>query len=349
LYPLRVFCRRLRLQSPFGISRGVRAEVENVFIAIAGHWGEAAPVTYHGQTAELLEDVASSIRVPDSFDQEPGRLIHDIASQIRGIRPILTAIDMAAHDAWATRQGKSLSQLWEIDERDAPPSSFTIGLDTPERMAEKIKSGTEYPILKIKLGSPDDLACLTAIRQATDKKIRVDANEGWDRETAAWWMQRLPDWNVDLVEQPLPRDDREGLRDLVQRNKGRVPIILDESVQTSRDIPQVLGLADGINIKLAKCGGLVEARCMMSLARRHGLLVMVGCMLESSLGISAAAHIAPLADFVDLDGAALLAEDPFDGVRFEEGQVRFRDRPGLGVVLRSDAGFEREGSPMPTS
>lgn len=339
---LEIVRRQLQLKSPFGISRGVRTAVENVFISVGGHWGEAAPILYHGQTAELLEEVASSIRISDCLGKQPEELLPEIAGRTRDIRPVLTAIDMAIHDAWAAGQMKSLSQLWEINERDAPPSSFTIGLDTPEGMVEKIESGRDYPILKIKLGSPDDLACLTAIRRVTDKKIRVDANEGWDRETAAWWIERLPDWNVDLVEQPLPRDDREGLRALFQLNKSRVPIILDESVQTSRDIPQVPGFADGINIKLAKCGGLAEARSMISLARHHGLLVMVGCMVESSLGISAAAHIAPLADFADLDGAALVADDPFDGVRFEQGRVRFRNRPGLGVIPAGNAGFEGE-------
>ncbi|MFH1744088.1 MAG: dipeptide epimerase [bacterium] len=328
----------MRLKSPFGISRGVRVTVENVFINLDGHWGEAVPVAYHGHTTELLQTSGEAICVPESFAVRPEEAIQQISKQIGGFRPVLAAMDMAIHDAWAANQGKTLLQMWGLAEKNAPPSSFTIGLGKPEEMAEKVESAPDFPILKVKLGAPNDLERLTAIRNATGKRIRVDANEGWDRESANWWIEQLADWDVELVEQPLPRDDHEGLRDLFKRNKGRVPIILDESVQTGSDVAQALGIADGINIKLAKCGGLLEARKMISSARNLGLLVMVGCMVESSLGISAAAHIAPLADFVDLDGAALLADDPFDGVRFEQGYARFSNRPGLGAVLREEAG-----------
>lgn len=338
----RVLTRRLKLKSPFGISRGVRTEVENVFVAVDGHWGEAVPITYLGQSAQLLEKTVESFPLPEVVGDAPEDVMPRISGAISQVRPVLAAVDMALHDAWATGQGQPLAWLWGVDRQDSPPSSFTISLGKPETMVEQLPAGEDYPILKIKLGSPDDLACLIAIRRATNKKLRVDANEGWDRETAAWWIERLPDWDVDLVEQPLHREDREGLKQLMQLNRCRVPIILDESVQTERDIPGVLGSGDGINIKLAKCGGLLEARRMISQARRHGLLVMIGCMVESSLGISAAAHLAPQADFVDLDGAALLAEDPFDGVKFDKGRVQFNNRPGLGVVLREDLCPDRE-------
>ncbi len=332
---LKVSRRQLRLKHPFGISRGTRVSVENVFVSVGDSLGEAAPVSYHGHTADLLQQAAESIRVPEFFREAPEEAISHISEAFHGPSPVLAAVDMAIHNAWAAAQGKPLWQLWNLREENAPPSSFTIGLDTPERMVQKIEDGESFPILKIKLGSKDDIACLEAIRKATDKTLRVDANEGWDRETALWWLERLPDWNVDLVEQPLPCSDVEGMRMICRKNGGRIPLILDESIQNSSDIPATSAECDGINIKLAKCGGLLEARRMISIARERGLQVMVGCMVESSLGISAAAHIAPLVDYVDLDGATLLAEDPFDGVDFEKGRICFQNRPGMGVSSRA--------------
>ena len=337
---LTVVRRLLRLKRPFGISRGTRAHVENVFVCLGSHCGEAAPVSYHGHTAEMLQQAAESLQIPNSFTREPEEVIHRLSQNREIPRPVVAAIDMAIYDAWAHERGQPLSKLWGVREEDVPTSSYTIGIDTPEQMVSKIEDGLEFPILKIKLGSKDDLSRLAAIREATSKTLRVDANEGWDRETAAWWLERLPDWNVDLVEQPLPRDDHEGMRDLCRKNQGRIPIILDESIQTSEDVLSTLGESNGINIKLAKCGGLLEARKMISIARRHGLKVMVGCMVESSLGISAAAHIAPFVDFVDLDGAALLDDDPFEGVNLTAGRICFRERPGLGVSPREGVRIE---------
>jgi len=334
--PIQVALQRLHPRFPFGISRGVRTSVENLFISLSGHLGEAAPVAYLSQTGEVLLSQSKAIRVPDYYIERPEEAIQEIRAVLGDFHPLLAAMDMAIHSAWAAGQGHPLHRIWQIEAKNAPPSSFTIALDTPERMVERLEFSGDYPILKIKLGGQDDVTRLKAIRQATTKTLRVDANEGWDRQTARWWIERLPDWNVDLVEQPLPRGDREGLLELNRINKGRIPIILDESVHISRDIPGILGTCDGINIKLAKCGGLLEARKMIHLAREHGLRIMGGCMLESSVGITAAAHLAPFVDFVDLDGAALLADDPFDGVWFEKGQVRFPDRPGLGVVFRGN-------------
>ncbi len=334
--PIQVALQRLHPRVPFGISRGVKTFVENLFVSLSGHIGEAAPVTYLGQTGEVLLNQATAIRVPDFYVERPQEAIQEIAAILPDFPSLLAAIDMAIHSAWAAGQGQPLYRLWGIEAKNAPASSFTIGLDTPERMVERLESSGDFPILKIKLGGQDDVARLKAIRQATTKTLRIDANEGWDRQTARWWIECLPNWNVDLVEQPLPRGDREGLLELNRINQGRIPIILDESVRTSHNIPGILGTCDGINIKLAKCGGLLEARKMIHLAREHNLRIMVGCMLESSLGITAAAHLAPFADFVDLDGAVLLADDPFDGVWFEKGQVRFPGRPGLGVVFRGN-------------
>src|SRR6266540_3252180 len=187
-------------------------------------------------------------------------------------------------------------------------------------MREKVHEAAAYPILKIKLGTDRDPELLRTIRDATDKPIRVDANAGWTVAKA-------------LEMQPLPPDDLEGLA-RVRAAAGELPVVVDESCLVARDIPRVAQAADGINIKLAKCGSLREALRMIATARAHGLLVMVGCMIESSLGITAAAHFTPLVDAADLDGAALTVNDPFVGAGIDGGRIRLPVEPGLGVRRR---------------
>ena len=230
------------------------------------------------------------------------------------------------------RLGQPLWRLWGLDPARAPRSSFTIALDTPERMREKVIEASSYPILKIKLGTDRDEEILKAIRDATDKPIRVDANAGWTRERAFRMLPVLRDFGVEFVEQPLPPRDLEGIAAL--RRQGVLPVIVDESCVVATDVPRVAGAADGINIKLAKCGSLREALRMVAAARAQGMLVMVGCMIESSLGITAAAHFTPLLDAADLDGAALTVNDPFRGATIEGGQICLPTEPGLGVRRR---------------
>jgi L-alanine-DL-glutamate epimerase-like enolase superfamily enzyme len=223
-------------------------------------------------------------------------------------------------------------RLWGLDPCRAPRSTFTIGLDTPERIKAKVREAEEYPILKVKLGTDRDVEILQAIRDATDKEIRVDANCGWTVKRTIRMLPVLDEFGVTVLEQPLVPHDLDGLAAVTAQ--ADIPIIADESCLTAVDIPPLVGKVDGINIKLAKCGGLREALRMIAIARAHGLMVMVGCMIESSLGITAAAHFTPLVDIVDLDGAALLADDPFDGARIDGGQVSLPNGPGLGVRRR---------------
>jgi L-alanine-DL-glutamate epimerase-like enolase superfamily enzyme len=222
--------------------------------------------------------------------------------------------------------------MWGLDPCKAPRSTFTIGLDTPERIRAKVLEAEQYPILKIKLGTDRDIEILRAIRDATDKEIRVDANCGWTVKGAIRMLPILEEFGVTVLEQPLPPEDLDGLA--VVTAQSNMPVIADESCVTSIDIPPLAGKVDGINIKLAKCGSLREALRMIAIARAHGLMVMVGCMIESSLGITAAAHVAPLVDIVDLDGAALLANDPFIGAGIDGGQLTLPSGPGLGVRRR---------------
>jgi len=201
-------------------------------------------------------------------------------------------------------------------------------------VAEKVRQAGDYEILKIKLGGEDDLELLETVRSVTDRPLRVDANEGWSFDTARSLLTHLQSMGVELVEQPFPADRLEDTREL--RRTSPLPLIADENVGRASDIPKLAGVFDGINIKLAKCGGISEALRMIAVARAHGMSVMLGCMIESSLGITAAAHLSPLVDYADLDGHVLIVNDPFEGVAIENGRLVLPDRPGLGVVRRRD-------------
>jgi L-alanine-DL-glutamate epimerase-like enolase superfamily enzyme len=252
--------------------------------------------------------------------------------KLRGNASARAALSSALHDLVGKRLGVPVYRLWGLDPCLAPKSTFTIGLDTPERITAKVREAEQYPILKVKLGTDRDLEILQAIRGATDKEIRVDANCGWTVKRAIRMLPVLDEFGVTVLEQPLLPHEHDGLAAISAQ--ADIPVIADESCLTAVDIPPLVGKVDGINIKLAKCGGLREALRMVAVARAHGLMVMVGCMIETSLGITAAAHFSPLVDIVDLDGAALLDADPFVGARIDGGQVTLPSGPGLGVRRR---------------
>jgi L-alanine-DL-glutamate epimerase-like enolase superfamily enzyme len=196
----------------------------------------------------------------------------------------------------------------------------------------KVKEAAQYPVLKVKLGTPDDRAILTAIRETTPKEIRVDANAGWTRKQAIRSLPMLEEFGVTVLEQPLAAEDLEGLAEVTRHS--RIPVVADESCLVATDIPRLVGKVDGINIKLAKTGSLREALRMIAVARAHHMMVMVGCMIESSIGITAAAQVTPLVDICDLDGAALLARDPYVGATIDNGQLKLSEAPGLGLSVR---------------
>jgi L-alanine-DL-glutamate epimerase-like enolase superfamily enzyme len=232
------------------------------------------------------------------------------------------------------RLGIPVYKLWGLNPHGAPPSSFTIGIaPSMQELTARVQEAAAYPILKIKLGTDTDGEIMKTVRAAApDKVIRVDANAAWDVRQALAMIEMLAGHGVEYVEQPLAAHDIDGLRFV--RERSPLPLIADESCVVATDIPRLVGAVDGINIKLSKCGGLREALAMIAVARAHGLRVMAGCMIETSLGISAAAHLAPLLDYADLDGAALLADDPYRGATIEGGRIRIPDAPGLGVVPR---------------
>lgn len=329
----------LHTKHPFVIARGGRSAYEVVWVRLTDGdgiegWGEASPSSYYGETSQTVLTVLDTLseHLPDDpFDLEGAEQRFERAVPKNGAAR--AALSAALHDLVGKRFGQPLWRLWGLDPTRAPQSSFTIGIDTPERVRRKVAEAAEYPILKIKLGTDHDEDILRTIRAETDKPIRVDANAGWTREQALGMLPVLKSYGVELLEQPLVPDDLEGIA-AVRRASPGIPVVVDESCIVATDIPKVAGAVDGINIKLAKCGGLREALRMIATARAHGLLVMVGCMIETSIGITAAAHFTPLVDVADLDGAALTADDPFTGASIARGRITLPTGPGLGVARR---------------
>lgn len=328
----------LKTRHPFVIARGGEDDYRVVWVRLSDGdglegWGEADPSRYYGETADTVLGVLKRLEplLPaDPFDLEVAEAAFARAVPQNGAAR--AAVSAALHDLVGKRLGQPVWRLWGLDPAKAPRSSFTIGIDTPEKIRQKVAEAASFPILKIKLGTSRDEEILRTIRDVTDKPIRVDANAGWTRARAIELLPLLKEYGVEFVEQPLPPDDLEGIAAV--RRRGILPVVVDESCIVATDIPKVAGAADGINIKLAKCGSLREALRMVAAARAHGMLVMVGCMIESSLGITAAAHFTPLVDAADLDGAALTANDPFVGATIDGGQIRLPTEPGLGVRRR---------------
>jgi len=328
----------LRTKHPFIIARGGQSDYRTVWVRLKDGdgnegWGEAALSRIYGETTETVLaalDTYGTHLPDDPFDlEEAERRWEETLHRNPAAR---AALSSALHDLVGKRLGVPLYRLWGLDPAKAPRSTFTIGIDQSERMRAKVREAEQYPILKIKLGTDRDVEILRTIRDSTDREIRVDANCGWTLKQTVRMLPVLEEFGVTVLEQPLPPDQLDGLGEI--RRRADIPVIADESCETAADIPPLVGKVDGINIKLAKCGSLREAIRMIAIARAHGMTVMVGCMIESSIGITAAAHFTPLVDIVDLDGAALLADDPFVGATIDGGQVSLPAGPGLGVRRR---------------
>jgi L-Ala-D/L-Glu epimerase len=333
----------LRTRHAFNIARAASGPGRrSVWVRIAdgeGYegWGEAAVTTpYYGETADTamtilprLGAVVAEAASGDAMALE--RIENAVDRATQGNRAARAGISAALHDLVGKRLGQPVWRIWGLDPR-APPSSLTIGIDDVGLMRERVREASTYPILKVKMGTADDERILSMIRlEAPEKRLRVDVNTAWTREQALRSLPMLEEYRVELIEQPLGRDDLEGLRAFTAASA--IPVIADESCRTASDIPALSGAVDGVNVKLAKCGSLREAMRMIHTARTLGMRVMLGCMVESTLGIAAAVQLAPLADYLDLDGAALLAVDPFSGPGLDpDGTIRFNDLPGLGAI-----------------
>ena len=328
----------LRTRHPFIIARGGQSDYRTVFVRLIDDdglegWGEAAPNRIYGESVETVH--AALQNYSDYLPKDPF-LIEDAErdwERVMRFNPSArVALSSALHDLVGKRLGLPVYRMWGLDAAKAPRSTFTIGIDTPEKIAIKVREASEYPILKIKLGSDRDLEILKTIRDITPKELRVDANCGWTVKHAIRMLPVLEEFGVTVLEQPLVAEDLDGLEQVTRAS--RIPVIADESCLVASDIPRLVGRVDGINLKLAKCGSLREAIRMIAIARAHNLMVMAGCMIESSIAITAAAHLTPLVDIVDLDGAALLDNDPFRGATISGGQVQLPSGPGLGLSRR---------------
>jgi L-Ala-D/L-Glu epimerase len=335
----------LRTRHSFTIARAASIPVrDSVWVRLSDEagaegWGAAGVSTpYYGESAATVEAVLPRLgpALVDALAGDPfaiARAEAAVDAAIGGNHAVKAAISAALHDLVGKRLGQPVWRVWGLDPV-APTSSFTIGIDDIERMRERVHEAAGYPILKIKVGTSRDEAILRMIRdEAPDKAVRVDANTAWTAKQALAALPMLEAYGVELVEQPLRPDDVEGLSRVSRATS--IPIVADESCRNAEDVRGLAGVVDVVNIKLAKCGSLREAIRMIHVARSHHLGVMLGCMVESTLGIAAAVQLAPLVDYVDLDGAALLDADPFEGPGMEpDGSIRFNQEPGLGVTWR---------------
>jgi L-alanine-DL-glutamate epimerase-like enolase superfamily enzyme len=259
---------------------------------------------------------------------------HALARVLRFNGAARAGVSAALHDLVGKRLGVPIYRMWGLDPAASPLTSFTIAIAPDEAtLRQRVADAAQYPVLKIKLGSNWDERIVQVVRELAPSKIlRVDANAGWTPKSTLRMVPLLQELGVEFVEQPLPPGDIEGLRFI--RERSALPIIADESCLVANDIPKLAGVVDGINIKLAKCGGLREALRMIATARAHDMMVMAGCMIESSLGITASCHFAPLLDCADFDGHALISNDPYTGATIDEGVIRLPAGAGLGVEKR---------------
>jgi len=326
----------LQLVHTWTIARSSDDVKNNVFVkfdkdGIVGI-GEAGPSPRYNETPEsTIETIKKAEPLFEQYD--PWHFV-DLGYAIKGLVAEQTAakcaLDIALLD-WVTKKlNMPLYKFFGLDKSKTPLTTFSIGIDTPEKMQEKIREAQQYPKLKIKLGAENDDEIMRAVRAVTDKPLCVDANEGWKTKEVALekilWLESL---NVEFIEQPMPAAMLAETRWV--RERIDIPIVADEAVKSAADIPKLAQAYDGINIKLMKSGGLQEALRMIWMARSLGLKIMLGCMVESSCAISAAAHISPLVDWADLDGNLLIANDPFQGVTVENGKLILNDKPGLGI------------------
>ena len=321
----------LPLVHPFKIARGEETVARTALVRVrAGDLegiGEAAPVERYG---ESVESVAAYFAAHALASHNPYRLealLHDgIPAAARG------GLDLALHDLIGKDLGKPLYELLGLDPSLTPVTSFTIGIADPATTLRKVAEVGDHPILKVKLGSgtpSEQIETIALIRERYRGTIRIDANEGWDVESAVQILRELERFEIEFCEQPVPAGHPEQLRAV--RERVAIPIVTDEDSLVASDLPRLYGCVDGVNVKLAKTGGIRGALAMIHTARALGLKVMLGCMVESAIAATAAAHLSPLVDWADIDGPFLTASDPFAGVTYDLGKLILPSAPGLGV------------------
>lgn len=344
----------LALAKPFSISRGTITTQRSVVVKLEseGHvgYGEVSENDYYGHTVESITESIEGVRshVENMTLTTGGHLWNVLRNELSGDRFALSALDVAAQDIFARTHGRRCYEMWGLDWQGVPDSSLTLSLAAPEDVVRQYRENPEWKIYKIKLGGTCDLDIVRALREETNATLRIDANCAWSARETIENSHILHQLGVEFIEQPLAAEASRQEHALVHRESA-LPIVADESCCTVEDVKRCVEFFDGINVKLCKCGGLTPAIQMLREARSSGLRTMVGCMIESSIGISAAAQLLPLLDYADLDGATLLADDPAEGVEIHKGVVTLPDRLGCGAILRAQSDtstFNKQAMPL---
>ena len=324
----------LKFRHPFTISKGTKTHqptliVELEHMGIKGY-GEACAIAYYNIPVEkMISDLESKKQFVEKFAfTDPERYWHYLHHLFPQNNFLVCALDIAAWDLFGKLKGKQLYELWGGDISKNPICDYTIGIDTMEKMLAKMKE-KPWPIYKIKVGTVDDIAIVKALRENTNAVLRVDANAAWSLETALKLIPQLKELGVELVEQPLAKDDWEGMKVLYKESA--LPLYADEACVLEQDVEKCKDHFHGINIKLTKCSGITPARRMIQRARELDMKVMIGCMNESTVGAAAIAHLLPFIDHVDMDGPLLLEEDLATGITYDFGKIGYSGMPGLGI------------------
>ena len=326
----------LELKNTFRISHASRDVQPTLIVQISNNgftgYGEAAATSYYGVTVDKMIAAIKEVEelVRENIELSPEKLWEVTNPQLQKTAFAQCALDIALHDLHGKRNGLPLYKLWGLQLKDIPLTNYTIGIDSVETMIQKIRE-FPWPLYKIKLGTNDDVGLVRELRKHTDAVFRVDANGAWTAEETIANSAILKDLNVEFIEQPLPREKTGDMREVFE--KSELPVIADESCIEEGDVEKCIGRFHGVNIKLTKCGGLTPAKRMILKAREAGLKTMVGCMTESTVGISAIGHLLPLLDYVDMDGGLLIKNDIADGVKVYDEKVHFPERNGTGAQL----------------
>lgn len=329
---------RFPFEFPFAISKGVKTEQSSLLTALQMGpvlgLGEATAIPYYEVTIENMVALLEKNRlVIEKYALiSPERFWHFLHHLLPENNFLIAALDMAAWDIWAQMKRQPLWKVLGLEWKDTPLTSYTIGINAPDEIAERVRQ-KPWPVYKLKVGSPQDLPALETLRSHTDARIRIDANEGWNLETAQALYPHLKHLQIELIEQPFHRDDRDALMRF--RELCDIPLIADEACRTEADLEACISAYDGVNIKLSKCGGITPALRMITHLHQSGKKVMLGGMCENVVGATALAHLLPLADYADIDGPLLLKEHPASGISYDTGRMILPNLPGTGTRLFS--------------
>lgn len=326
----------LPLKHTFTTSHGSRDSIKTLVVELQegkySGYGEAAAISYYGTSVEIMTEALEQILpLVESSGQRSPEEFWELTSPFLKEHPFAQcALDMAMHDLYGKKKGMPLYKLWGLKTDHIPLTSYTIGIDPVEKMLQKMKD-FPWPLYKIKLGTKEDVKIVRELRKHSNSIFRVDANGAWTAKETISNSVALKELRTEFIEQPLPKEDQEGMKEVFL--KSALPLIADESCMHEEDVKKCQGHFHGVNIKLAKCGGITPARRMIAEAKERGLKVMAGCMTESTVGISAIAQLLPLLDFVDMDGAMLLKTDVAEGVKIFDNKTHFPKENGTGVRL----------------